>query len=358
MLDRLGQSHFAIIPATADSPRDPARDSSGTPGMDVRLIGRDLIVTRLDPDGGARAAGVKPGWRIEDVDGVPLAPAIAPLADALEPRRLQVEAWRLAEGRLRGPAGSRAAIGFEDGRGARIVLSVERRAESGQPVTVGYLPTMFVRVEDRSVRTPGGRTAGLIAFNVWMTAVDAPFADAVDEFRAAGGIVLDLRGNPGGMAGMLMGIAGHFIDRREPLGVMSMRDQELRFNVNPRRVNTRGERVEPFAGPLAILVDALSGSASECFTGGMQSVRRARVFGQQTMGQALPALFDRLPNGDVFIHAYGDFVTASGARLEGRGVVPDEIVPLERAAILAGRDTTLEAALAWIDSAGGAGAPR
>jgi carboxyl-terminal processing protease len=75
------------------------------------------------------------------------------------------------------------------------------------------------------------------------------------------------------------------------------------------------------------------------------------------MGQALPALFDRLPNGDVLIHAFGDFVTADGTRLEGRGVVPDEAVPLRRADLLAGRDRALEAALAWIDrSARAAGA--
>ena len=56
------------------------------------------------------------------------------------------------------------------------------------------------------------------------------------------------------------------------------------------------------------------------------------------MGQALPALFARLPNGDVLIHAYGDFVTADGTRLEGRGVVPDEVVPLDREQLLGGHD--------------------
>ena len=89
---------------------------------------------------------------------------------------------------------------------------------------------------------------------------------------------------------------------------------------------------------------------SECFAGGMQSLGRVRVFGQRSMGQALPALFSRLPNGDVLIHAYGDFVTADGTRLEGRGVVPDEPVALDRRDLLAGRDRTLEAALAWFDS--------
>ena len=66
----------------------------------------------------------------------------------------------------------------------------------------------------------------------------------------------------------------------------------------------------------------------------------------------MPAFFDKLPNGDVLIHATGDFVTADGTRLEGRGVVPDEPVALVRADLLAGRDATLEAALRWIDRQG------
>ena len=96
----------------------------------------------------------------------------------------------------------------------------------------------------------------------------------------------------------------------------------------------------------------MTGSASECFAGGMQSLGRARIFGQTSMGQALPALFDRLPNGDVLIHAWGDFVTGTGVRIEGRGVVPDDPVALTRASLLDGRDATLDAALAWLDTAG------
>jgi carboxyl-terminal processing protease len=208
---------------------------------------------------------------------------------------------------------------------------------------------MYVRVTSSLKETPAGHSAGVIGFNVWMTAVDKPFQQAVDRFRDADGIVIDLRGNPGGLAAMIMGIAGHFVSDRATLGVMRTRDSELRFTVNPRLVNALGERVEPYAGPLAILVDGMTGSASECFTGGMQSLGRARVFGQTSMGQALPALFDRLPNGDVLIHAWGDFVTGTGVRIEGRGVVPDEPVAVTREDLLAGRDSTLDAALRWID---------
>jgi carboxyl-terminal processing protease len=149
---------------------------------------------------------------------------------------------------------------------------------------------------------------------------------------------------------MMMGIAGHFIAKPLSLGVMKSRDNELKFTVNPRLVNANGQRVDTFNGPVAILVDRLSASASECFTGGMQSLRRVRVFGERTMGAALPSQFDKLPNGDVFIHATADFVTADGTRLEGRGVIPDEVVPLKREDLLRGRDSALEAALAWIDT--------
>ena len=350
MLGRLGQSHFALLPASADSAADTPKDLSGTPGFDVRLLGDDLIVTEIDANGAAAAAGVRTGWKVQAIDGTAVATLLAGLPESLAPRLRNVEAWRLAHTRLHGPSGSRAAVIFEDGTGTAARLEVERRVEGGQPVTVGNLPTMFVRVKSERATTPAGRTAGVIAFNVWMTAVDPLFQQAVDEFRSSDGIVVDLRGNPGGLAAMLMGISGHFIDERKALGEMKTRDNPLRFVVNPRRVNARGERVQPFAGPVAILVDSLSGSASECFAGGMQSLGRVRVFGQQTMGQALPALFSRLPNGDVLIHAYGDFVTADGTRLEGRGVVPDHVVPLDRAQLLGGHDRTLEAALAWFDT--------
>lgn len=354
MLGRLGQSHFALIPSGADPAPSASRSSGdygGDPGFDVRLLGRDLIVTSVER---TSTSGVQAGWLVRQIAGQPVAGLLGALpdsaADGANPRLLNVEAWRIAQTRLRGPAGSKVDVGFEDGQGRPVTLAIERRREAGEPVTVGHLPAMFVRVEQERKQTPKGATAGLIRFNVWMTAVDAPFQKAVDEYRAADGLIIDLRGNPGGLAAMVMGISGHFVAERKTLGVMKTRDNELRFFANPRLVNANGERVPPFTGPLAILVDAMSGSASECFTGGMQSIGRARVFGQTSMGQALPAQFDQLPNGDVLIHAFGDFVTADGTRLEGRGVIPDETVPLRREALLAGRDATLDAALAWIDA--------
>lgn len=350
MLGRLGQSHFSIIPSSPDAPGASAPSGNADPGFDVRLAGRDLLVTQVDGGRPAASAGVKPGWKVTAIGTASVPELLRPLAE-VEPRVANVEAWRIAVSRLRGSENSTVDVTFENGEGKPVTSTIARRHEQGVPVRLGHLPTMFVRVENERHGTPAGGSAGLIRFNVWMAAVDAPLQKAVDEFRTSDGIILDLRGNTGGLAAMLMGVAGHFVPDRRPLGVMKTRDSELRFAVNPRLVSAAGERVDVYGGPVAILVDSMSASASECFAGGMQSIGRARVFGQTSMGQALPAQFRNLPNGDVLVYAFGDFVTSDGTRLEGRGVIPDELVPLRREDLLAGRDTTLEAALAWIDKA-------
>ena len=55
-----------------------------------------------------------------------------------------------------------------------------------------------------------------------------------------------------------------------------------------------------------------------------------------------------MPNGDGFQYAVGNYVSEGGKPLEGEGVEPDVEVKLTRAALLAGRDSVLEAALQWI----------
>jgi carboxyl-terminal processing protease len=349
MLGKLGQSHFALIPSTADASTGGRLDLSAGPGFDFRLVGNVLLVTRVVAGGPASDAGVRPGWTLTAIGSTDAARLLSTIPQDVPARIRNVEVWRAVETHLRGSSGTQIELTFQDGDSRNVAVKLEREPDAGEPARVGNLPTMAVRVESESRKTPNGKSAGIIAFNVWMPSVDGRFQAAVDRLRSADGMVLDLRGNPGGLAAMLMGISGHFLTERKVLGTMKTRETQLRFTANPRQVSAAGERVTPFGGPVAILVDSLTGSASECFAGGMQSIGRARVFGQSSMGQALPAVFDRLPNGDTLIHAYGDFVTADGTRLEGRGVVPDEEVPLTRQDLLAGRDATLERALHWID---------
>jgi carboxyl-terminal processing protease len=146
---------------------------------------------------------------------------------------------------------------------------------------------------------------------------------------------------------MAMGVAGHFLDSTLVIGTMRQRSGDLRFVANPRRVDTRNQPVAPFAGPVALVVDELSASTTEIFAGGLQAVGRARVFGTRTAGMALPAIMERLPNGDILYHAVADFLSPTGKPIEGDGVVPQVPVAPTRAALLAGRDPALEAAVAW-----------
>lgn len=344
MIARLGESHFAVLSQAADPEEQRFGDLSGAPGFDVRPAGDALLVTRVDARSVAHHSGVRAGQLLTRIGATDVAALAAALPADASPRLRDLELWRAASLRLRGPAGSRFTAIF-DGE-PRVI---ERITEPGQTILLGNLPPMRLDVEASAVETPSGAEAGVIRFNVWMAGADAPVADAVHRFRSARGIVLDLRGNPGGLAGMLQGISGHFFGERVALGTMKTRETSLTFFANPRLSRPDGTRVEPYAGPVAILVDGLTGSASECFAGGMQAAGRARVFGETTMGQALPASFTRLPNGDMLLHAIADFVTADGTRLEGRGVIPDEPVRVDAGTLAGGRDPVLAAALAWID---------
>jgi carboxyl-terminal processing protease len=214
----------------------------------------------------------------------------------------------------------------------------------------GNLPRLAVTLDTRRAPLPGGGSAGVVRFNYWMPVVVAGLNAAVDSFRALDGIVIDLRGNLGGAGLLAPGFAGHFVDRPDTLGVMRMRTATLNFVINPRRVDTQARPVRPFSGPVAVLTDAMTASTSEIFAGGLKQLGRVRVFGEPTAGQALPAWAQKLPNGDVLMHAVADFTGPRGERWEGGGVVPDVAAPPTRAALLAGHDPALDAALAWIAS--------
>jgi carboxyl-terminal processing protease len=351
MLARIGQSHFAILPApVASDLSGPALQSGevGSLGFDVGPVDGHLTVTRVDADGPAARAGVRTGWILSRVSGRSVDDALTSVADADDHVR-DFRAWALGTALLRGRTGTSADLTFLDGTGVTTARQITRTPEPGHAVKFGNLPTLFARLDARPMAR-NGRTIGVISFNVWMTAISRPLDEAIDRFRSSKGVVLDLRGNPGGVLTMIMGVSGYFLDAPVNLGVIKTRESALNLVANPRRVGLDGQSVTPFAGPLAILVDSGSYSASEIFTGGMQSIKRARVFGTRTAGGALPAVLERLPGGDVLQYAIGDFTTATGERIEGRGVIPDTIVTPTRAELVAGHDPVLDAALDWIAS--------
>jgi carboxyl-terminal processing protease len=142
-----------------------------------------------------------------------------------------------------------------------------------------------VRSTGDSVALGDGRFAPVIAFTAWMPAVARELDERLFAARDAPGLVLDLRGNPGGVIGMVAGVSGHFLDSTVSLGTLRGRGLTLNFVANPRRVDRSGGRVRPgTSAPLAILTDGYHGSTSEFFTSGMQAIGRARVFGVSSAG--------------------------------------------------------------------------
>lgn len=373
MLDRLGASHLAILPGNvaqslersrgpgSGNGTNPSRGSEqerparqlthsreGDLGLELRILEGQPLVYRVDPDGPAGRAGVRPGWILERIDSDSVTDLLKEVAVGLHPNQSDFLAWNLITGTLSGPAGSSVSLRFSDSRNKHVVLVLDRREATGTPSKLGYLPTMYARFESERLSLPKQGIAGLLRFNLWMIPIIRSLDVKMDEFRNLDGVVIDMRGNLGGIGGMILGFSGHFLNERISLGTLKMRGNDLEFFTNPRRVDTTGKAVIPFSGPVAILVDGLSLSAAEIFAAGMQAVGRARVFGEKSGGQALPAVWDRLPNGDVLYHAFGDFVTPKGERLEGRGVIPDQTVSLKRQDLLSGRDAALSAALAWL----------
>jgi len=356
MLGRLEQSHFAIIPQEAVDTLDPfQRDVSGEVGdigLEARLIGEQVVVTRIDEGGAAAAAGVEPGWVIVYVGDDTVAALLEEEREVESRYNLGFRLWQRIEWRLGGAPGDVRSVGFLDGSENAVVREIVLQPDESEPVKFGNLPTFFSRFDSYGVVSKEDDVeVGVIWFNFWMVPLARYIDHAVDEFRGKDGIVIDLRGNRGGIGAMVSGVAGHFLDEPVSLGTLKTRQTALEMRANPRRVSTTGQRVRPFDGPVAILIDEVSGSASEMFAGGMQSVGRVRVFGATSLGGVLPASMDRLPDGDVLYHAFGDFVTPDGVRLEGRGVIPDQPVALSRGGLLAGRDEPLEAAMNWIAAA-------
>jgi len=252
--------------------------------------------------------------------------------------------------RLSGSPGSTIRFGFLDENDKSRLVEIEVARPAGELSQFGNLPPIFAALESEVLQSDSNIDIGVITFNIWLPVISRLFDEAIDQMRDADGIVLDLRGNPGGLGGMVMGIGGHFVDENVSLGTMRTRESTLQFITNPRRIDTSGSLVEPYAGPLAILMDNTSASTSEVFAGGLQAIGRARIFGQRSMGAVLPSLMDELPNGDVLQHAFADFVISeTGVRLEGRGVIPDEVVDVTRSDLLDGYDLVLEAAIEWIE---------
>jgi carboxyl-terminal processing protease len=350
MVGRLKQTHFGIFPGDvyhdldAKNPTtlaDEAPTDEAGPGITVRILEGRAVVTEVEPGSPAAKRNVKTGWIITQIGTTDLAPVIERIGKQFKDSTLlELRLTRAIGSRLQGRTGSTVHLEFRDGAGKKVALDLERVRPRGKEVTFGNLPTQFVWSEWRKARP----NVGYVRFNMFMdpeTLADT-MANAVRSCVDCKGFVIDLRGNPGGLGGLAMGVAGWFTDQSGlQLGTQYMRGLTLKYVIFPRP--------EPFRGRLAILVDGNSASTSEIFAGGLKDVKRARIFGARTAGAALPSVIERLPNGDGFQYAIANYISQGGKPLEGIGVIPDEEIHQTRRQLLDGDDAVLDSALAWIE---------
>lgn len=145
----------------------------------------------------------------------------------------------------------------------------------------------------------------------------------VEELQQQGvdGLVLDLRGNGGGFLPEAQSLTGLFIDRGPVV--------QVKFANGEKEVLDDTETGTLYGGPLAVLVDRFSASASEIFAGAIQDYRRGVVLGQRTFGKGtvqnlvpLSKWSSRPVNGQLTV-TIGKFYRVTGESTQHRGVEPD-----------------------------------
>jgi len=343
MIARLGVSHFGIVPGKDTPPADPqprrSEGPGGETGIDARVIEGRALVTSVAEGSTAERAGVRAGWeilRIEDFDVSARLEELAATLPDTPSKRVKMAGEVVI--RVRSGAGTSLAVTFRDGEGERVELAIPFGAPRGRLADVGNFGQARVRVDVESL----DGNIGYIAVNKFLDPayVMKTFNAAMESFQGGAGVVLDLRGNGGGKDLIAMLMLGWLAPEEYVAGRIRMRAGETPMTVRPRSTT--------YDGPLAVLTDGLTGSSAEFVAAALQETGRACIIGTRTKGEALPAQYITLPNGDVFLFAVADFVTGAGQRLEGIGVTPDIEVALTRASLLDGRDLVLEAAVAWV----------
>ena len=391
MIGELGQSHMAVTGPGAEeaAPPDPSASAAspppaeglpaaappaqaaperapgsisgiGEPGLTVRSIDGRPTVTTVRPGSSAARHRIAPGFIITRIGGQDLsaspqaagvsAPGVGAGHRSMRPVEERFALRRKAVHLLQGPVGTKVTVEYLDNgdRPGQVIL--ERDLPPGPLRQIGHLPPLYpeVRIYEQN-------GVGVIAFNMFL--LDPLLNDikqAVDRFRDRHmrGVILDLRGNPGGLGAMAIPVASEFVAAPTTLGTIQFRTFTQTFTAQP----SLGR--QPYTGPLVILTDEGTASASEILAAGLQESGRARVVGDATLGAVLPSLVQALPHGAVLQVVVADFKTPKGILVEGRGVQPDRRVAESRSSFRAGRDAVMDAAMEVIKAVATAGSTR
>jgi carboxyl-terminal processing protease len=163
------------------------------------------------------------------------------------------------------------------------------------------------------------------------------------------GLILDLRGNPGGLLDTTVGVADMFLDEGTILVEVSRDGQERSFNAR-----SGGEAVEL---PLVVLVDQFSASGSEVLAAAIQQNDRGVLLGQQTFGKGTVNIARPLSDGGALFVTIARWLTPERIQIDGVGIHPDVEVALSDEDIDLRRDSQLLRAIDYLRSEAAAPEP-
>ncbi|MFH8347241.1 S41 family peptidase [Streptomyces sp. NPDC018045] len=251
------------------------------------------LVSRVRPGSPAAAAGLRPGDELRAVDGLPSRGS--PVTEVVA--------------RLRGDAGP-AAAGPGPGVGSSVALELRRGARQ-------WTETLRrARLRDQNVTTdhpdgPDGPTR--IRVGAFSSGTGEEIRRAVRTASPHGGVLLDLRGNTGGLVREAVTAASAFLDG----GLVATYD----VRGSQRALYAKGGGDTEI--PLVVLVDGGTMSAGELLAGALQDRGRAVLVGTPTFGKGSVQLPSELPDGSVAELTVGHYRTPSGRTVDDRGVTPD-----------------------------------
>ena len=257
-------------------------------GLSVNEIKRGLRVTTVFEDSPAEEAGIKEGDIVTAVDGRELAGVDA----------------QLATGLIKGAAGTEVTLTVEPVGGGGPEELTMRREQINVPV-----------VDGRMVDVDGKQVAyvQLAGFTPGVHAKLREEIERLDE-EGAEGLILDLRGNGGGLLEEAVLTGSLFVED----GVIVSTDGRTQ---EKQVYNAVGEALEP--RPTVVLINGDSASAAEILVAAMQENDLATVVGGTSFGKGVFQQVIPLEAGGGLDLTVGEYFTSDGTSLAGKGVEPD-----------------------------------
>ena len=179
-----------------------------------------------------------------------------------------------------------------------------------------------VPVVESDVVERDGKQVGHVSLSTFSSGAHGEVAKAVREVKEDGAdsLVLDLRGNGGGLLNEAVLISSLFIGDGTIVSTKGRSRPERTFEATGNAVDTKI--------PMVVLVDEGSASASEIVTGALEDRERATVVGERTFGKGVFQEVIQLPNGGALDITVGEYFTPKGRNLggggpkKGRGITP------------------------------------